>query len=75
MRTSSESMSVKPCPKCRSQGRDTGEFRASGGGISAFFNMATERFNYVSCTGCGYTEFYKKGLGMGSRVIDFLGGG
>lgn len=66
---------VQPCPKCGSVERKTGAFRASGGGLSAFFNFATEKFTYVSCANCGYTEFYSAKLGMGSRVIDFLGGG
>lgn len=65
---------AKPYPKCGSVERETGEFRASGGGASAFFNVATTRFTYVSCAGCGYTELYNKRLGAGSRVIDFLGG-
>jgi len=64
---------TKPCRKCRSTERKTGEFRASGGLISSFFDFATERFTYVSCGGCGYTEFYNQRLGTGSRIIDFLG--
>jgi predicted nucleic-acid-binding Zn-ribbon protein len=54
--------------------RKTGEFRASGGLLSAFFDFATERFAYVSCGKCGYTEFYNSRLGTGSRIVDFLGG-
>lgn len=65
---------IKPCGKCGSLKRETGEFRASGGLLSAFFDFATERFNYVSCGSCGYTEFYNARLGTGSRVVDFLGG-
>ena len=63
-----------PCPKCSSMERKTGEFRASGGLLSAFFDFATERFTYVSCGKCGYTEFYNSRLGTGSRIVDFLGG-
>ena len=66
---------VQPCPKCGSKERKTGEFRASGGLLSAFFDFATERFNFVSCGQCGYTELYNSRLGMGSRVVDFMGGG
>ena len=64
---------IKPCRKCGSTERKTGEFRASGGLISSFFHFATERFTFVSCGKCGYTEFYNKKLGTGSRIIDFLG--
>lgn len=70
-----EPSQVKPCPKCGSLERETGEFRASSGGASAFFNFATARFTYVSCANCGYMEFYNKRLGIGSRIIDFLGSG
>lgn len=61
------------CPKCSGTGRRTGEFRAAGGFLSTFFDFATERFRYVSCESCGYTEFYNARLGTGSRVVDFLG--
>jgi predicted nucleic-acid-binding Zn-ribbon protein len=64
---------IKPCKKCGSKERKTGEFRASGGLISSFFDFATERFTFVSCGKCGYTEFYNQKLGNGSRIIDFLG--
>ena len=64
---------TKPCKKCGSTERKTGEFRASGGLISSFFDFATERFTFVSCGKCGYTEFYNKKLGTWSRIIDFLG--
>lgn len=75
MTMSTEASQIRPCPKCASVARKTGQFRASGGGVSAYFNFATERFTYVSCANCGYTEFYNSKLGLGSRIIDFLGGG
>jgi uncharacterized protein len=64
---------IKPCRKCRSIERKTGEFRASGGFLSSFFDFATERFTFVSCGQCGYTEFYNSKLGSGIRIVDFLG--
>ena len=64
---------IKPCRKCQSTERKTGEFRASGGLLSSFFDFATERFTYVSCAKCGYTEFYNSSLGTGAKIIDFLG--
>ena len=63
------------CPKCNCPTRDTGEIRASGGFWSSFFDVSTNRFAYVSCTRCKYTEFYKTNLSGLSKVIDFLGGG
>lgn len=62
-----------PCGKCGTTSRKSGEFRAAGGFLSTFFDVATERFTYVSCTGCGYTEFYNARLATGTRVVDFLG--
>lgn len=62
-----------PCAKCGATERKSGEFRAAGGFLSTFFDVATERFTYVSCARCGYTEFYNGRLGTGSRVADFLG--
>jgi predicted nucleic-acid-binding Zn-ribbon protein len=64
---------VGTCAKCRSTEHKSGEFRASGGLLSSFFDFATERFTYVSCVRCGYTEFYNARLGTGSRILDFLG--
>ena len=51
-----------------------GEIRASGGIFSSLFDFATERFSYVSCDQCRYTEFYQANLRELSRVVDFLMG-
>jgi predicted nucleic-acid-binding Zn-ribbon protein len=73
MSQNEETPLTQPCIKCASTERKTGELRASGGLASSFFDVATERFVYVSCRKCGYTELYNAKLGMGSKIIDFLG--
>lgn len=62
------------CPKCDHHLHESGEVRTAGGAISAIFDIATERFLYVACCKCGYTEFYKKETGQGSIFLDaFIG--
>lgn len=73
MHDASLSPDLQPCVKCGQLGKKSGEFRAAGGFLSSFFDVATERFVYWSCTGCGHTEFYNRRLGGGSKVVDFLG--
>ncbi len=63
----------RPCPKCRHNIAEAGEFRAAGGFWSALFNFSTCRFSYYACQRCGYTEFYRGTLSSTSKVIDFLG--
>lgn len=73
MSSSPVSIEFQPCVKCGHVGKKSGEFRAAGGFLSSFFDVATERFVYWSCTRCGHTEFYNRRLGGGSKVVDFLG--
>jgi predicted nucleic-acid-binding Zn-ribbon protein len=60
------------CRKCGHMGYETGEFRASGGRWSSWFDFDTERFSFVACERCRYTEFYRVRLGQLGRVVDFL---
>lgn len=61
------------CPKCGSQTYEMGQIRVSGGFWSSFFDVGNKRYNAVSCTECGYTEFYKKTVSGIQKVFDFLG--
>ena len=61
------------CPKCGSQTYEMGQIRVSGGFWSSFFDVGNKRYNAVSCTVCGYTEFYKKTVSGIQQVFDFLG--
>ena len=35
-------------------------------------DVENKRYNSVSCTKCGYTEFYKETVNGGEQVLDFL---
>lgn len=65
---------ARACPKCGSHDKEKGEFRAAGGFVSSFFDVSTRRFRYLSCKGCGYTEFYNSSISGSAKFIDFLGG-
>ena len=62
-----------PCSKCRNNQYETEEIRTTGK-YSRFFDMQNKKFTAVSCTQCGYTEFFKgdsSGLG---NFLDLLAG-
>ena len=61
------------CPKCNNQAYETGQIRASGGGMSAFFNMDNKKFVTVTCSSCGYTEMYKGEVSGLNKILDFFG--
>ena len=64
---------AKSCPKCGSREKEQGEFRAAGGFVSSFFDVSTKRFRYLSCKGCGYTEFYNSSISGSAKFFDLLG--
>ncbi len=60
------------CPKCNNRQANIDVIRTTGKGFTRFFNIQNREFTTVSCTKCGYTEFYR-GDGSGiSNVLDFL---
>ncbi len=60
------------CPKCGHQVYEHGELRGASGSAMAAFDISNKAFVYVSCKGCGYTEFYKKGVAGADMLFDFL---
>ncbi|MBD1560072.1 DNA-binding protein, partial [Vibrio sp. S9_S30] len=62
------------CDKCGSDSYEVGELRASGGFLSTILNYNKHRFYFLSCSRCGYTDFYKRGLGTGQKILDLLSG-
>ena len=62
------------CGKCNGQQAETGAIRTTGDGVSRYLNMQNKKFDYVSCTDCGYTDFFRStGGGGGWRdVLDVL---
>ena len=71
-----ESMSGKQqwsCGKCDSQEAETGTIRTTGDWASRYLNMQNQKFDYVSCAQCGYTDFFRAAGGGGWRnVLDVL---
>lgn len=63
------------CVKCGHKNFEVDNIRTTGSGFTKFFNIQNRKFLTVSCTKCGYTEFYRKGKTSGaSNVLDFLTG-
>ena len=60
------------CPKCGSTSYETGQIRVSGGVWSSVLDVENKRYGTVSCTKCGYTEFYKQTVSRTEKVLDFL---
>ena len=61
------------CAKCKNQEFEAGQFAATGGGASKFFNIQNKKFATVTCTRCKYTEIYKADTSTLSNVLDFFG--
>lgn len=47
------------CLKCGCERYEVGETRNSGGILSSVFEVETEKFSFIACAHCGYTEFYR----------------
>lgn len=62
------------CPKCGFKNHEMEEIRCAGGLLSNLLDLGTEKFTYVSCLQCSYTEFYKRPPGTMDVALDFLVG-
>ncbi|HOI47942.1 MAG TPA: zinc ribbon domain-containing protein [Prolixibacteraceae bacterium] len=62
------------CPKCGNRKADVDTIRTTGQGFSRFFNVQNRKFTAVSCSRCGYTEFYRTVSGAVGNVLDFMTG-
>ena len=60
------------CPKCKNRDAETGEIRTTGSGISRLLNLQNQKFGYMACSNCSYTEFYR--MHGGSKGLSFLDG-
>jgi len=61
------------CAKCGGHKYDTGEIRATGGFWQKIFNIQNRKFISISCSKCGFTEFYDKGRGRtAENILDFF---
>ena len=62
------------CPKCGHADVHVGSISTTGGGLSKMFDVQTNKFRTVTCSGCGYTELYRDVGSSGSDLVDvFLG--
>ncbi len=61
------------CPKCNNKNFETGQFAATGGGLSKFFNIQNKKFTTVTCSRCMYTEIYKTATSALGNFLDFFG--
>jgi len=66
------------CPKCGSTEYTRGKVAMTGGGLSRLANWQSHEFITITCTNCGYTEFYSTEITGGSdevlKVLDLLFG-
>ena len=63
------------CMKCSGTEYTGGEIRTTGSGVSRFFNLQNQKFASVSCSSCGYTEFYRMAGGRAGNILDILTSG
>ena len=61
------------CLRCDHTEFDQGEMRATGGMLSKFFNIQTEKFISITCRRCQFTEFYKRKSSTAGNIFDFFG--
>lgn len=61
------------CPKCGRQGAVTKEVSMTGTGLSRLLDLEYNRYLFVSCQTCGFTEVYNsKILGKNGVAMDIL---
>ncbi len=60
------------CMRCENKDYETGEIRVSGGFWSRIFDVQNKKYSAVTCTKCGYTEFYKGSSSTLGNVFDFF---
>lgn len=70
------------CPKCGHEGARTKKLAMSGTGLSKLLDVQMNKYLFVSCSTCGFTEVYNlkvlegKGDGMdGMDLLDLFFGG
>ena len=62
------------CSKCGHNRCRVGNIRTSGSFLSAVFEVESERFCYIACGRCRYTEFYQCDSSALGQMFDFLVG-
>ncbi|HHW10828.1 MAG TPA: GTP-binding protein [Firmicutes bacterium] len=62
------------CPKCGNKDFQEGRIATTGGGLSRFFDVQSNKFITLTCTRCTYTELYKTHTSGLAKILDFLSG-
>ncbi len=60
------------CPKCDNNGYETGQFAATGGGLSKIFDVQSKKFSTVTCTKCKFTEIYQAETSALGNIFDLF---
>lgn len=60
------------CPKCGNHHYENDQMQATGGNFAKLFDVQNKRFITITCTNCGYTEFFKQQGNTGMDILDFL---
>jgi len=60
------------CPKCGNKEYETGQFAATGGGLTKIFDIQNKKFTTVTCTNCRYTEIYQATTSTLSNILDLF---
>lgn len=67
-------MSEQGCIKCGSTKAEQKDVAMTGTGLSKMFDVQANKFTVVSCTNCGYSEFYNNQASKSGNVLDFFFG-
>lgn len=59
------------CQKCSHKSFTSDEITSSGG-LSKFFDIQNHKFTTITCTNCGFTDFYKKQSSTMENILDFI---
>ena len=68
------------CPKCQNRGAVTKRLSMTGTGLSKLLDIQMNKYLFVSCSRCGYSEVYNLKIleGRGNvdamDILDFLFG-
>lgn len=67
-------MRERGCVKCGGTEVSQKEVAMTGTGLSKLFDVQHNQFLVISCTQCGYSEFYNKQSSEGSNILDLFFG-
>jgi predicted nucleic-acid-binding Zn-ribbon protein len=60
------------CSKCGHDSFTSGEIRVSGSVLGSLLEVEGNRFTYVACKQCRFTEFYLGDKELMTSILDFL---